>query len=107
MTSVFGLLCGFSPSFEVLCFLLFCLGTGVGGSMPTDGMLFLENIPKTRHYLLTALSFLLVFRKSCSKLLNVEEAENVTIHFFGVQFLNRSCDCFSTRTSILAWPKLP
>ncbi|EGG10311.1 uncharacterized protein MELLADRAFT_115563 [Melampsora larici-populina 98AG31] len=57
MTSVFGLLCGFSPSFEVLCFLLFCLGTGVGGSMPTDGMLFLENIPKTRHYLLTALSF--------------------------------------------------
>ncbi|KAG0140322.1 hypothetical protein CROQUDRAFT_53447 [Cronartium quercuum f. sp. fusiforme G11] len=57
MTAVFGLLAGFAPSFEILSFLLFCLGIGVGGSMPTDGTLFLENIPKTRHYLLTALSF--------------------------------------------------
>ncbi|KAK4052685.1 hypothetical protein OIV83_001972 [Microbotryomycetes sp. JL201] len=29
---------------------------GVGGSMPTDGTLFLENVPRSSHYLLTALS---------------------------------------------------
>lgn len=35
---------------------LFLLGTGVGGSMPTDGTIFLEALPKRHHYLLTALS---------------------------------------------------
>ncbi|GAA5953174.1 hypothetical protein JCM3765_007432 [Sporobolomyces pararoseus] len=55
-TAVFGLASAFSPNFPTLCLSLFCLGTGVGGSMPTDGTLFLENIPKTSHYLLTALS---------------------------------------------------
>ncbi|GAA5955345.1 hypothetical protein JCM21900_005777 [Sporobolomyces salmonicolor] len=56
LTSVFGLASAFAPNFGTLCFALFWLGTGVGGSMPTDGTLFLENVPKTRHYLLTALS---------------------------------------------------
>ncbi|BGP42491.1 hypothetical protein JCM10449v2_006496 [Rhodotorula kratochvilovae] len=55
-TAVFGLASAFAPSFGWLCAALFCLGTGVGGSMPTDGTLFLENTPKTKHYLLTALS---------------------------------------------------
>ncbi|GAA5975541.1 hypothetical protein JCM5350_002641 [Sporobolomyces pararoseus] len=55
-TAIFGLVSAFSPNFPTLCLSLFCLGTGVGGSMPTDGTLFLENIPKTSHYLLTALS---------------------------------------------------
>lgn len=58
LTSIFGLATAFAPSFFWLCFALFWLGTGVGGSMPTDGTLFLENIPKTSHYLLTALSAL-------------------------------------------------
>lgn len=40
----------------MLCLTLFLLGTGVGGSMPTDGTLFLENLPKRKQYLLTALS---------------------------------------------------
>ncbi|GAA5995852.1 uncharacterized protein JCM10292_004787 [Rhodotorula paludigena] len=56
VTSVFGIGSAFAPSFGWLCFALFCMGTGVGGSMPTDGTLFLENTPKTKHYLLTALS---------------------------------------------------
>jgi MFS family permease len=60
MTAIFGLCCGFAPSFGWLCFSLIGLGIGVGGSMPTDGTLFLENIPKTRHYLLTGLSVLSV-----------------------------------------------
>ncbi|GAA6041511.1 hypothetical protein JCM8097_001915 [Rhodosporidiobolus ruineniae] len=56
LTAVFGLASAFAPSFGWLCFALFLLGTGVGGSMPTDGTLFIENLPKTSHYLLTALS---------------------------------------------------
>ena len=85
VTSVFGLAAAFAPSFGWLCAALFGLGTGVGGSMPTDGTLyvgcisslgslgaganeswpgcsFLENVPKTKHYLLTALSGLYVQR---------------------------------------------
>ncbi|GAA6007178.1 hypothetical protein JCM10207_001534 [Rhodosporidiobolus poonsookiae] len=56
LTAIFGLASAFAPSFGWLCFALFLLGTGVGGSMPTDGTLFLENIPKTSHFLLTGLS---------------------------------------------------
>ncbi|GAA5988837.1 hypothetical protein JCM10908_006191 [Rhodotorula pacifica] len=56
ITAVFAGAAAFAPSFGWLCCALFWVGTGVGGSMPTDGTLFLENVPKTRHYLLTALS---------------------------------------------------
>lgn len=39
------------------------VGLGVGGSMPTDGTLFLENVSQHKHYLLTGLStlFVLIF----------------------------------------------
>lgn len=40
----------------MLCVCFFGLGLGVGGSMPTDGTVFLENLPEEHHYLLTALS---------------------------------------------------
>jgi MFS family permease len=40
----------------MLCFSFFGLGIGVGGSMPTDGTIFLENLPEEYHYLLTGLS---------------------------------------------------
>ncbi|KDN52949.1 MFS general substrate transporter [Tilletiaria anomala UBC 951] len=56
VTAIFGCLSSFATSFPMLCFLTFLLGTGVGGSMPTDGTLFLENLPKSKQYLLTALS---------------------------------------------------
>lgn len=39
LTSIFGLASAFAPSFAWLCIALFGLGTGVGGSMPTDGTL--------------------------------------------------------------------
>lgn len=77
ITAVFAGAAAFAPSFGWLCCALFWVGTGIGGSMPTDGTLyvvtvgliasgadlipglrFLENVPKTRHYLLTALSVL-------------------------------------------------
>ena len=56
LTSIFGILAGFSTSFTMLCFSFFGLGLGVGGSMPTDGTIFLENLPEEYHYLLTGLS---------------------------------------------------
>ncbi|MBW0521064.1 hypothetical protein O181_060779 [Austropuccinia psidii MF-1] len=61
ISSIFGILSGLAPSFSLLCLFLFGLGFAVGGSMPTDGTLFLENIPKSRHYLLTALSVFFSF----------------------------------------------
>lgn len=55
-TSVFGMLASFASSFWTLCVLLFLLGSAVGGSLPTDGTLLLEHMPKDKQYLVTALS---------------------------------------------------
>ena len=72
-TAIFGLLASFSNSFTTICITLFLLGSSVGvssalpttiapllinfqGSMPTDGTLILENVPKENQYLVTALS---------------------------------------------------
>lgn len=72
-TSLFGILASFANSFPTLCVLLFLLGSAVGvrhrllkniiaevnlmqGSMPTDGTLLLEHMPKSKQYLVTALS---------------------------------------------------
>ena len=72
-TALFGLLASFSNSFSTLCIVLFFLGSSVGvrrsktktlptlltfrqGSMPTDGTLLLEHMPKDNQYLVTALS---------------------------------------------------
>lgn len=54
--AVFGTLAAFATSLTVLCLLLFIVGLGLGGSMPTDGTIFLENLPTRKRYLLTALS---------------------------------------------------
>ncbi|KAG6919261.1 hypothetical protein DXG01_008057 [Tephrocybe rancida] len=55
-TAAFGLLASFTTSFTGLCVVLFFLGSAVGGSMPTDGTLLLEHMPKSKQYLVTALS---------------------------------------------------
>lgn len=71
-TALFGILASFANSFGSLCVLLFFLGSAVGvsspssnvntslnlvqGSMPTDGTLLLEHMPKGKEYLVTALS---------------------------------------------------
>ncbi|KAF9054830.1 major facilitator superfamily domain-containing protein [Panaeolus papilionaceus] len=60
-TSVFGITASFSSSFTSLCFSLFLLGTAIGGSMPTDGTLLLEHMPKSKQYLVTALSVFFSF----------------------------------------------
>ncbi|KAI9483670.1 MAG: major facilitator superfamily domain-containing protein [Benjaminiella poitrasii] len=61
ITSVFGLLSTFTFDFTSLCFMLFFLGFGVGGNMPTDGALYLEFLPKEYHYLLTFMSVFFSF----------------------------------------------
>ncbi|PWN49151.1 MFS general substrate transporter [Violaceomyces palustris] len=56
VATIFGTLSAVSTSFPMLCFLLFFVGTGVGGSMPTDGSNLLENLPVRKHSYVTALS---------------------------------------------------
>ncbi|WWC58954.1 uncharacterized protein I303_101499 [Kwoniella dejecticola CBS 10117] len=56
LTAIFGIAASFSPNFTILCIWMFLLGSAVGGSMPTDGTLFLENLPHSKQYLLTLLS---------------------------------------------------
>ncbi|CAA7262874.1 unnamed protein product [Cyclocybe aegerita] len=60
-TALFGLLASFANSFPTLCIALFFLGSSVGGSMPTDGTLLLEHMPKSKQYLVTALSVFFSF----------------------------------------------
>ncbi|KAI0249030.1 major facilitator superfamily domain-containing protein [Lactifluus subvellereus] len=56
LTSLFGISASFATSFPMLCVTLFFLGSAIGGSMPTDGTILLENIPAKKDYLVTALS---------------------------------------------------
>lgn len=71
LTAVFGIGASFAPTFPILLVWMFLLGSAVGwviiiskrseltcdsGSMPTDGTLFLENLPHSKQYLLTLLS---------------------------------------------------
>ncbi|KAF8625910.1 hypothetical protein AX17_006636 [Amanita inopinata Kibby_2008] len=60
-TALFGLVASFANSFLTLCVSLFFLGSAVGGSMPTDGTLLLEHMPKEKQYLVTALSVFFSF----------------------------------------------
>ncbi|CRK23067.1 hypothetical protein BN1723_012884 [Verticillium longisporum] len=56
ITSVFGILVSFAPSWGWTCFLFAALGFGVGGNLPVDGALFLEFLPDASSALLTLLS---------------------------------------------------
>ena len=56
VTAIFGTLSAMAGSFPLLCLLLFAVGTGVGGSMPTDSSNLVENLPVRKHSYVTALS---------------------------------------------------
>ncbi|KAH8981894.1 MFS general substrate transporter [Lactarius akahatsu] len=60
-TSLFGIAASFATTFPMLCVALFFLGSAVGGSMPTDGTLLLEHMPRGKEYLVTALSVFFSF----------------------------------------------
>ncbi|CED84379.1 Synaptic vesicle transporter SV2 (major facilitator superfamily) [Phaffia rhodozyma] len=56
LTGLFGLLSSYARGFTELRISVLLLGSAVGGSMPTDGTIFLENMPRKSQYLLTGLS---------------------------------------------------
>ncbi|SPO06646.1 related to 4-hydroxybenzoate transporter [Cephalotrichum gorgonifer] len=56
ITSFFGILASFAPSWGWVCFFFAALGFGVGGNLPVDGALFLEFLPDGSTSLLTLLS---------------------------------------------------
>ncbi|KAM0287201.1 hypothetical protein ACHAQH_000515 [Verticillium albo-atrum] len=56
ITSIFGILVSFAPTWGWTCFLFAALGFGVGGNLPVDGALFLEFLPDASSALLTLLS---------------------------------------------------
>ncbi|KAJ3983456.1 MFS general substrate transporter [Lentinula detonsa] len=56
IAGVFGIAAGGANSFTTLAALIACLGFGVGGNLPVDGAIFLENIPRSHQWLLTLLS---------------------------------------------------
>jgi len=56
ITSVFGILTAYAPSWAMVCLLYALLGFGVGGNLPVDGALFLEFLPDASSSLLTLLS---------------------------------------------------
>ncbi|KAI9507626.1 MFS general substrate transporter [Russula earlei] len=60
-TSLFGMSSSLATTFPMLCVCLFFLGTAVGGSLPTDGTLLLEHMPRGKEYLVTALSVFFSF----------------------------------------------
>ncbi|WFD26750.1 hypothetical protein MNAN1_001737 [Malassezia nana] len=56
LCGVFGTAAGGAKSFVALASLIACAGFGIGGSLPVDGMLFLEFLPGARQQMLTLLS---------------------------------------------------
>lgn len=56
MCAVFGIAAGGAPNFRTLNVLIGLSAFGIGGSLPVDGMLFLEFLPGKHQYLLTLLS---------------------------------------------------
>ncbi|KAJ3865197.1 MFS general substrate transporter [Lentinula novae-zelandiae] len=56
IAGVFGIAAGGANNFTTLAALIACLGFGVGGNLPVDGAIFLENIPQSHQWLLTLLS---------------------------------------------------
>lgn len=45
VAAIFGILSSLSMTISLFCVLLYAMGVGVGGSLPTDGSLFLEFVP--------------------------------------------------------------
>lgn len=69
ITSLFGTLAAFAPSWPSVCLLFALLGFGVGGNLPVDGALFLEFLPGASSSLLTLLSVWWPVGQLCSSLL--------------------------------------
>lgn len=53
---IFGLAVGGTSNFIAFCVMWAIIGTAAGGNVPVDSMIFLEFVPGSHQYLLTALS---------------------------------------------------
>lgn len=72
LTSICGLFAGFfASSFLSLCVSLFFLGANVGGSMPTDGTLLVEHMPRGNQYLVTLTSIFFSFGSVISAVVGI------------------------------------
>ncbi|KXJ91019.1 major facilitator superfamily domain-containing protein [Microdochium bolleyi] len=69
ITSIFGIWVAYASSWSAVCFLLACMGTGVGGNLPVDGAVFLEFLPEASSSLLTLLSVWWPVGQLCSSFL--------------------------------------
>ncbi|KAL9714526.1 hypothetical protein Ac2012v2_002840 [Leucoagaricus gongylophorus] len=56
LAAVFGVAAGGAPNFVTFASLVACIGFGIGGNLPVDGALYLENIPQSHQWTLTLLS---------------------------------------------------
>ncbi|KAF8344753.1 major facilitator superfamily domain-containing protein [Amanita rubescens] len=56
LAGVFGIAAGGAPNFVAYASLVACVGFGVGGNLPVDGAVYLENIPQSHQWTLTLLS---------------------------------------------------
>ncbi|KAG6826278.1 hypothetical protein H0H92_000459 [Tricholoma furcatifolium] len=56
IAGVFGIAAGGAPNFVAFASLVACLGFGLGGNLPVDGALYLENVPQKHQWTLTLLS---------------------------------------------------
>ena len=54
--AIFGCIVGGMENFGAFCFLWSIIGTAAGGNVPVDSMIFLEFVPGSHQYLVTALS---------------------------------------------------
>jgi MFS family permease len=54
--AIFGCIVGGMDNFSAFCFLWGIIGTAAGGNVPVDSMIFLEFVPGSHQYLVTALS---------------------------------------------------
>lgn len=53
---IFACACAGLSNFDAFCFFWFVIGTAAGGNVPVDSIIFLEYVPGSHQYLLTALS---------------------------------------------------
>ncbi|KAH8835122.1 MFS general substrate transporter [Flagelloscypha sp. PMI_526] len=56
IAGVFGISAGAASDFTTIAALIACMGFGIGGNLPVDGAVFLEQIPQSHQWCLTLLS---------------------------------------------------
>ncbi|SCU81190.1 LADA_0B11672g1_1 [Lachancea dasiensis] len=69
-TAIWGIVAGSSPNFAALGVFAALWSFGVGGNLPVDSAIFIENLPSKYNYLLTVLSIFWAFGQIVTNLLS-------------------------------------